>query len=131
MPELKGKIVVRPIPSWTDKDGSPIGTRSTMGGGTATAITEQAENVEIAKEYLGFAKLTKQAGIDLWAELNFDPIVKTAYDAPELNQPLPYFNNEIVLNVFEELQSEIQPLYLTDLYPKAHSVYFLYLPGII
>lgn len=116
-PELSGDILVRPIPSWTEG-----GSRSAMGGGTMTSITEGAKNIDVAKEFLAFAKMTKQAGIDIWTTLNFDPIVISAYDAPELSEPLPYFGNEVVLNVIQEIQSEIQPLHLTDLYPRANNI---------
>jgi len=116
-PELAGDIVVRPIPAWSE--GGP---RSAMGGGTMTSITDQAQNVDVAKEFLAFAKMTTQAGIDIWTTLNFDPIVISAYDAPELSEPLPYFGNEVVLNVIQEIQSEIQPLHLTDLYPRANNI---------
>lgn len=116
-PGLAGDIVVRPIPAWTEG-----GSRSAMGGGTMTSITEGARDIDIAKEFLAFAKMTTQAGIDIWKTLNFDPIVISAYDAPELSEPLPYFGNEVVLNVIQEIQSEIQPLYLTDLYPRANNI---------
>lgn len=116
-PELSGDIVVRPIPAWTE--GGP---RSAMGGGTMTSITEGAKNIEVAREFLAYAKMTKQSGIDIWKELNFDPIVISAYDAPELKEPLPYFGDEVVLNVIQEIQSEIQPLHLTNLYPKANDI---------
>jgi arabinosaccharide transport system substrate-binding protein len=116
-PELAGDIVVRPIPAWSDG-----GSRSAMGGGTMTSITEGANNIEVAKEFLVFAKMTTQAGIDIWETLNFDPIVISAYEAPELSKPLPYFGNEVVLNVIQKIQSEIQPLYLTNLYPRANNI---------
>jgi arabinosaccharide transport system substrate-binding protein len=117
MPDLSGKIAVRPIPAWQEG-----GSRSAMGGGTMTAITKKAADVEIAKEFLAYAKLTTQAGIDIWTKLNFDPIIKSAYADQSLQAPLSYFNNEPVLNTINSLQSDIEPLYITDLYPRANNI---------
>lgn len=116
-PDLAGDIVVRPIPRWTEG-----GSRTAMGGGTMTSITETAQNIDMAKEFLAFAKMTTQAGIDIWTTLNFDPIVISSYESSELSKPLPYFGNEAVLNVIQEIQPEIQPLYLTDIYPRANNI---------
>lgn len=117
LPDLEGDIVVRPIPAWPSG-----GTRSSMGGGTCTSVTKEADNIEIAQSFLEYAKLTKQAGIDIWTKLGFDPIIKSAYEAPELNQNMPYFANENVLQTISELQSDIQPLYLTEDYPITQDV---------
>ncbi|PUU94949.1 ABC transporter substrate-binding protein [Halanaerobium sp.] len=117
MPDLKGKILVRPMPAW-----SSGGTLSATGGGTGTAITKQANNIEVAKDFLAFAKLTEKAGVQIWTELGFDPIRKDAYNHEELYEPLPYFGNERVMNTIKSLQSEIQPLYLTGLYPKVQDI---------
>ncbi|PRX29505.1 L-arabinose-binding protein [Orenia metallireducens] len=117
MPDLEGKVLVRGLPSWGNE-----GTRSSTGGGTGTAIMATTEHQEIAKEFLEYAKLTKEAGVEMWTELGFDPIRKDAYDNPKLYEPIPFFNNEKVMETISELQSEIQPLYLSGLYAKARDI---------
>jgi arabinosaccharide transport system substrate-binding protein len=103
MPDLKGKILVRPMPIWEDGD-----VRSAGMGGTGTAVTKQSKNQELALEFLAYAKLTKESNIRIWQELNFDPIRWDVWDAPELQQPDPYFSNEKVFNVLLELKDEIK-----------------------
>lgn len=111
MPDLEGKIRVRALPAWPNGEG----TLSTMGGGTGTAITQQSDNIELAKEFLAYAKLTKEAGVKIWTDLGFDPIVNAAYDHESFEREFPYFGNEKVMLTIQELQSEIQPLYFSDL----------------
>lgn len=46
MPDLKGKIAIRPLPAW--KEG---GDRSAGLGGTATVVPKQSKHVELAKSF--------------------------------------------------------------------------------
>jgi arabinosaccharide transport system substrate-binding protein len=111
MPDLEGKIRVRALPAWPNGEG----TRSTMGGGTGTAVTQEASDVELAKEFLAYAKLTREAGVKIWTDLGFDPIVSDAYNDEAFQEEFPYFGNEKVMLTIQDLQSEIQPLYFSDL----------------
>lgn len=108
-PDLFGDIVVRKLPAW--KSG---GTRSGSAGGTGTVITNSSKEPEIAKDFLEFAKLTKEANISIWTEFGLDPFRKDVYNEPALSKRLPYFNNEVVLNTIKDSANEIQPLYLTE-----------------
>jgi arabinosaccharide transport system substrate-binding protein len=79
MPDLDGKIAVRHMPVWADK---PDTFASTMGGGTGTAITDQIDDdkLQLGKDFLAFGKLTYDAGVRIWTELGFDPIITDVYD---------------------------------------------------
>ncbi|MFW6046801.1 MAG: ABC transporter substrate-binding protein [Candidatus Woesearchaeota archaeon] len=118
MPDLEGKIQIRPLPR--HEDG---GTRSGMGGGTGTAITEYTDEskVEAAKEFLDFAKLTYDANVSIWRDFGFDPFRTDVYEDEELYEPLPYFDDEVVMETILELveNEEIQPLYVTDQFTRA------------
>ena len=67
MPDLSGKIAIAPLPVW--EAGQP---RSVGMGGTGTSITKQAENLELVKEFLAFAKLSEEGNIEVWNTLGFD-----------------------------------------------------------
>ena len=69
MPDLEGKILIRPMPVWEEGD-----VRSAGMGGTGTSVTKQSEHLELAKQFLAYAKLTKESNIRIWQELQFDPI---------------------------------------------------------
>ena len=120
-PKLSGKIAVRPMPIWPDKPGT---FASAMGGGTGTAITDQIDSgkLQLAKDFLQFSKLTTEAGVRIWTKLGFDPIIKDAYKDPAVSKPLPYFNNEPVMNVIENMQANLASEYLGPNYPDVWSI---------
>jgi len=116
MPDLKGKMVVRPLPAF--EEGGMI---STMGGGTGTAITKQIdpEKLGAAMEFLEFAKLTREAQVLIWTDLGFDPYRLDVYDDTELNNPDEYFSNEPVMQTIKGMLDRLTPEYNGPRYPEA------------
>jgi len=118
MPDLKGKITVAPAPAWTVG-----GARSAGMGGTGTSITNQCKNPELAKDFLEFAKLTREGTIKTYTVLGFDPLRWDVWDAPEITAPnifTEYFENGTDLfNVLLEVKDEINPTVITEIYPAA------------
>ncbi len=118
MPDLKGKMVARPLPAF--EEGGMI---STMGGGTGTAITKQIDpaKLDVAMQFLEFAKLTKEAQIQIWTDphLGFDPYRLDVYDDPELQKPDEYFSNEPVMQTVKGMMDRLAPEYNGPRYPEA------------
>jgi arabinosaccharide transport system substrate-binding protein len=116
MPDLKGKMVIRPLPAF--EEGGMI---STMGGGTGTAITKQIdpEKLDAAMEFLEFAKLTREAQVLIWTDLGFDPYRLDVYDDAELNNPDEYFSNEPVMQTIKGMLDRLTPEYNGPRYPEA------------
>lgn len=115
MPDLKGKIVIKPMPAW--KEGSP---RSAGMGGTGTAVTNQSKHPELAKEFLAYAKLSKEGNIEIWKQLGFDPIRSDVWDSPELreaNKFTEYFGDNI-FDVLLEIKDEIEGVHITEKTPQ-------------
>lgn len=102
MPDLKGKIYVRPMPIWEKGDKRSAGI-----GGTGTSVTKQAKNQGLAMDFLAYAKLTKESNIKLWTVLRFDPPRWDVWDSPELQTKDPYFGNEAVFKTLLEFKDEI------------------------
>lgn len=117
MPDLKGKVIVRPMPVWEEGN-----SRSAGMGGTGTSVTKQSKNQELALKFLAFAKLTKEANIRIWQELKFDPPRWDVWDAPELQQPDPYFGNENVFNVLLQMKDEIKSPNMNELSTAAQDL---------
>lgn len=119
MTDLSGKILVRPMPIFEEG-----GFTSTMGGGTGTAITLQIppEELQLAKDFLAFTKLEKDATIRIWTDLGFDPIRTDIYEDPQLAAPLEYFGNESVFTTIQGMQSNLAVEYLGPLYADAVEV---------
>jgi arabinosaccharide transport system substrate-binding protein len=115
MPDLKGKIVIKPMPSWEIR--SP---RSAGMGGTGTVVTNQSKHPQLAKEFLAYAKLSKEGNIEIWKQLGFDPIRKDVWDSPELRKPnkfTEYFGSNI-FDILLEIKDEIEGVKIGEKTPE-------------
>ena len=117
MPDLKGKMSVRTLPVWEKGGANSAGL-----GGTGTSVTIQAKDVQLAKDFLYFAKISREGAIKTWTELGFDPIRKDIYDDPEMTAPnrfTEYFGDEIY-DVMDATAGSITALSTSNpLYPEA------------
>jgi len=114
MPDLKGKIIIRPMPAW--KEG---GYRSAGMGGTATTVTKQSKNIELAKKFVAYAKLSKEGNIEIWKQLGFDPIRTDVWNSPELKAPnkfTDYFGTDI-FDTLLQVKDEIYPVNVREKTP--------------
>ncbi|UOQ50028.1 ABC transporter substrate-binding protein [Gracilibacillus caseinilyticus] len=114
MPDLEGKMTIRPMPVFDEDDNRSAGM-----GGTGTVVTNQSENPELAKEFLAYAKLTKESNIKLWTILGFDPPRHDVWDDPALreeNKYTKYFGNNI-FDVLLGIKDEIEPLQISPATP--------------
>ncbi len=117
MPDLKGKIAIRPMPRF-----APGEFRSAGMGGTGTVVTNQSKNVELAKDFLAYAKLSEQGNERLWTELGFDPPRWSVWDNPIMNEPnkyTEYFVNDDIFGLLLEVKDEIHPVNITESFPLA------------
>ncbi len=115
MPDLNQKMVIAPNPIW--EKGQP---RSVGLGGTGTAVTNQAKDAQLAKDFLAFAKLSKEANIKIWTSLGFDPIRTEVWDAPEIEAPnkfTDYFLNS-PFDVLGQIKNEIPAIVTGENLPK-------------
>ena len=121
MPDLKGKILIHPCPKFT-----PDGHRSAGMGGTGTAVTNQSENVQLAKDYLAFAKLSKEGNILLWELLGFDPPRWSVWDDPALHAENKftdyYINGTSIFDEVLKVKDEIYPVHMSAAVPDIISI---------
>ena len=116
MPDLKGKIVIAPMPAWEEG-----GMRSAGMGGTGTSVTVQSKNQELAIEFLAYAKMSREGAIKTWTVLGFDPIRWDVWDAPEMksdNQYTDYFGKEI-FTILLQVKDQINPINVSEKFPKS------------
>ncbi|MDR0377912.1 MAG: extracellular solute-binding protein [Spirochaetaceae bacterium] len=119
MPDLKGKIVIRPMPIFKEGD-----KRSAGMGGTGTAVTAQAKDKQLVKEFLAFAKLDRDQSIKTWTILGFDPLRWDVWDDPVMKQPnkyIDYFGPD-VFDILYTIKDEFNPLNITPQYPKGITI---------
>lgn len=114
MPDLKGKIQIRPMPKWSDSDYQSV----TMGG-TGTAVTSQSKHVELAKEFLYFAKLSKEGNIQLWKELGFDPPRWDVWEDPAMREDNVYYQyfHDDIFDVLLSVKDNVAGIHLSEYTP--------------
>ena len=112
MPDLAGKIAIRPLPRWTKG-----GYRSAGMGGTGTAVFVQSKIQDLAKKFLFFAKGSKQGNIMIWQVLGFDPPRWDVWNDPAMSAPnkfTEFFQNDSVFKMLLNVKDEIYPVTLTE-----------------
>ncbi|OME96111.1 MULTISPECIES: ABC transporter substrate-binding protein [Paenibacillus] len=121
MSDLSGKIAIAPIP--VIEEGMP---RSVGGGGTGTVVTKNAKDVQLAKDFLAFAKLSLDANKEIWNTLGFDPVNMDVWDMKDVthnaeNQFVKYFVNN-PFDVLNEIRDEIRLIKSTSASPTINNV---------
>ncbi|PAK55205.1 ABC transporter substrate-binding protein [Paenibacillus sp. 7541] len=121
MPDLSGKIAIAPIP--VIEEGMP---RSVGGGGTGTVITQTAKDIQLAKDFLAFAKLSLDANKEIWNTLGFDPVNMDVWEMKEVthnpeNAFVQYFVNN-PFDVLNEIRDEIQLIKSTPATPTINNI---------
>jgi len=129
MPDLSGKIAVAALPVW--EVGQP---RSVGLGGTGTVVTKQSDSPDLAMDYLGYAKLSKEGNVEIWKLMGFDPIRTETWSMPELRDARPNkFLDYFATNPFDillEIINEIPAITVSEALPPTmdhmkNSVYYL------
>lgn len=119
MPDLKGKIAIRPLPLWEENGSYAAGM-----GGTGTAITNQCKNIELAKEFLAYSKLSVEGAIKCWTLLGFDPLRWDVWEMDEMKEPnkfTDYYGTE-VFDMLVGLRDKLPSINITEKYPNAQTL---------
>jgi arabinosaccharide transport system substrate-binding protein len=111
--------VVRPMPIFEEG-----GYTTTMGGGTGTVITNQIDpsKIELAKEFLAFAKLTYEANVSLFTDLGFDPMRADVYEDPALLITMDDFSGEVPFEYIKAGLGNVAPEYTGPFYPEIQTI---------
>ncbi|WP_053360861.1 extracellular solute-binding protein [Bacillus sp. FJAT-27251] len=114
MPDLKGKVQIRPMPKWSDSD-----LQSATMGGTGTAVTSQSEHIDLAKEFLYFAKLSKEGNIQLWKELGFDPPRWDVWEDPAMKEDNVFYQyfHEDIFDILLSVKDNVAGIKLSEYTP--------------
>ncbi|MEF2964878.1 ABC transporter substrate-binding protein [Paenibacillus sp. M1] len=121
MSDLSGKIAIAPIP--VIEEGMP---RSVGGGGTGTVVTKTAKDIQLAKDFLAFAKLSEDANIEIWNTLGFDPVNMDVWNMEDVthnpeNQFVKYFANN-PFDVLNDIKDEIKLIKSTSASPTINNI---------
>ena len=115
MPDLSGKIAVRPMPVW--EEGQKYTTACT--GGNGAVITKQCKNIDLAKDFLYFCKMSKDAQLQCYEMLGYDPYRTDCWEDSSLQINMPYFSNENVFAIVGSSLKNANAINNTSLVPSA------------
>ena len=118
--DLDGKMAIYPIPVWNEGD-----TREVLQGGTGTSVIKGTENEQLAKDFLAFAKLSKEGCTYEWEKLGFDPIRTELWDDPAItenkdNKFLAYFTTN-PFDILKENGTDITAPNISGSYSATYS----------
>lgn len=122
MKDLKGKYAIAPLPVL--EEGNP---RSVGLGGTGTVVTKNGTDVQLAKEFVAFAKLSKEATTEIWNTLGFDPINMEVWKDEAVtknpdNEYVQYFKTN-AFDTLNEIKVEIQAIKSVTASPTIGNVF--------
>ncbi|MFA9559442.1 ABC transporter substrate-binding protein [Evansella sp. AB-rgal1] len=114
MPDLKGKMEIRPLPAWEDG-----GFRSAGMGGTGTVVTNQTEHEQLAKDFLMYAKGSEEGNIKLWEIMGFDPPRWDVWESDALQADNKYYQyfGDYLFDMLLDIREEIHPVTITEKTP--------------
>lgn len=116
MPDLENKMAIRAMPVFEEGDA-----KSVPMGGTGTVVPSNSGNEELAKDFLNYAKLTKEGNINLWTELGFDPPRWDVWESPELQEDNEYYQyfDDTIFDTLIEIRDDIEGLNINEYTPDA------------
>ncbi|MFP4510451.1 MAG: ABC transporter substrate-binding protein [Spirochaetaceae bacterium] len=85
-------------------------------GGTYLSIpaTVPVENRAAAWEVIKYLTTTEHAQLTTFAEIDAFPALTTTYDAPVMSEPVPYFGNEPVREIFADVALNMPNLTVSE-----------------
>lgn len=119
MPALKGKIAIRPLPRWEENGGYGAGM-----GGTGTAVTNQCKDIQLAKDFLAYSKLSVEGALKCWTVLGFDPLRWDVWEMDEMKSPNKFtdFYGTGVFDMLVELRDALPSINITEKFPNAQTL---------
>ena len=122
MTDLAGKIAIAPVPVLEEGMAPSVG-----GGGTGTCVTNQCEDIQLAKDFLAYAKLSVDGNIGLWNNLGFDPCNMEVWEMEDVthnpeNEFVQYFQNN-PFDVLNQMKDGIGLIKSTEAYPNINSTF--------
>jgi arabinosaccharide transport system substrate-binding protein len=101
MTDLKGKMAIYPMPVWKSGDVHEV-----LQGGTGTSVIKGAKDEQLCKDFLAFAKLSKEGCTYEWEKLGFDPIRTELWDDKTITEdPDNKFLQFFTTNPFDILKA--------------------------
>lgn len=113
---LDGKVRCMPMPAW-----KPGGRRTSTGGGTAMFIPEGCADPDRAWELAKLLYFDRDSLVARFRAQNIVPPVRTVFDDPVFDEPLPFFRGQPVGRLLTELAVEVPPINGSPYLPEGYA----------
>jgi arabinosaccharide transport system substrate-binding protein len=112
--QTDGKWMVQPMPVWAGVPSAPTATW----GGTGVCVPRTARHRDWAIEFVLWEHFTPDAVIEDFRERQVWPTLKKAWGKEELTAPIPWFNNQRVGDVINEVADKIPKWFNSPFWPE-------------
>jgi arabinosaccharide transport system substrate-binding protein len=113
--QTSGKWMVQPLPLWgAAPDAAPTATW----GGTGVSVPKTARYRDYAVEFVLWEHFTPDAVVEDYRKRQVWPTLKKAWSIPELTAPIPWFNNQRVGDVIQQVAGQIPKWYNSPFWPE-------------
>ncbi len=113
IPKTEGMWRLQPFPRWT-----PDGSRTATWGGTGVSVLKTSRMVDPALDFVIWEHTTTETVMFDYEERNVWPTYRPAFDQPRLNEPIPFFDNQQVGSLLQEMATEIPTWYNSPYWPE-------------
>lgn len=114
---LEGKWAVMPLPK---VDGTSH--RGAVNGGSNIVVPAAAQNKEAAIAFATFAMTDKDSVIAGFKDYGLYPSYIPTYEEEIFNLDVPYFNNQKIWKVFNEVGQEVPSMNYTDKFSEVNDI---------
>jgi lactose/L-arabinose transport system substrate-binding protein len=95
------------------------GNRAANLGGSNLVINANSENVEAAWSYVEYAMGDPEAQMYMMETYGLFPSLLETYDDPFFSEPVPFFNDQPIFQIFADQVEDIPEAYYTEDYARA------------
>ncbi|HVX46091.1 MAG TPA: extracellular solute-binding protein [Mycobacteriales bacterium] len=114
IPDTKGKWRLQAFPQW-DKGGSRTATH----GGTGTCVLKSCPLRDQAVDYVIWSHTNVESVLFDYKNRQTFPTYRPAYAEPALTEPVPFFDNQRVGKLIQEVSPDINRWYNSPFWPNA------------
>ena len=113
--QTDGKWMVQPMPLWGGASG---GAPTATWGGTGVCVPQTTRHRDWAVEFVLWEHFTPDAVIEDFRERQVWPTLKKAWSNPELTAAIPWFNNQAVGPIINDVADQIPKWFNSPFWPE-------------
>ena len=113
LPKTKGQWRLQPLPRW-----EPNGSRTATQGGTGVCVLKTSQMADAAADFVIWEHTNTPAVMFDFEERQVWPTYRPAFEDPRLTQPIPFFDNQRVGELIQQVSPEINKWYNSPYWPE-------------